>query len=44
MLMIGDRLPRPVGHAVNAAISLMIWHGIAVASVGILHWGSLLGS
>ncbi|CAN7424625.1 hypothetical protein LJR225_002752 [Phenylobacterium sp. LjRoot225] len=42
MLLTGDRLPRAVGHAVNAAISLMIWHGIAVASVGLLQWGNTL--
>jgi hypothetical protein len=42
--MIGDRLPRVVGHGVNIAISLVIWRAIAVASVGILHWGALLGT
>lgn len=42
MLLIGDRLPRTVGHAVNVAISLMIWRGIAVASAGLLHWGTTL--
>lgn len=43
MLMIGDRLPRGIGHAVNVAISLVIWRGIALASVGLLHWGTALG-
>jgi hypothetical protein len=43
MQMIGDRLPRGVGYAVNAALSLVMWRGI-LAGVMALHWGSLLAN
>jgi hypothetical protein len=32
-----------VGHAVNAALSLVMWRGI-LAGVMALHWSSLLAS
>lgn len=40
MLMVGDRLPRVVGHAVNAALSLVIWRALAVASLYVVHLGA----
>lgn len=43
MSMIGDRLPRGVGYAVNAAISLVMWSGI-LACYSVLHGAALLGN
>jgi hypothetical protein len=39
---IEERLPRAIGHAINASISLLLWRGIILAWLGFVHWVATL--
>jgi hypothetical protein len=44
MHAIEERLPRALGHAVNATLSLLLWRGFTVAYLDLAHWVNALTS
>jgi len=42
MHAIEERLPRALGHAVNATLSLLLWRGFTVAYLDLAHWVNAL--